>query len=202
MIDERPPEVSICIPTLRGYDRLARLLRSIEQHTTSVDYEVVIVENGSRARGYTIPMNQALRAGRGEFLIALNDDVEVTAGWIGPLVEQARAGVWACTPDMTHTDGPQVFAPYCLCLRREAFEEFDGLDERFLLWCSDIDLARRLVEAGHPPVKVKLPNPILHELNATTGEHPELGQVCLGDLARYREKWGVDAESDKARLAT
>jgi GT2 family glycosyltransferase len=202
MIDSTPPQVSICIPTLRGYDRLGRLLRSIEMHTMGVDYEVVVVDNGSRPRGYTAPMNQALRAARGEFLVALNDDIEVADGWIEPLLEQATAGVWACTPDMTHIDGPQVFAPYCLCLRREAFEALGGLDERFVLWCSDIDLARRLIEAGHPPVKVKLPNAIRHELNATTGEHPELGSVCVADLERYRDKWGVDPNDDKARFAT
>jgi GT2 family glycosyltransferase len=194
-----PPEASICIPTLKGYDRLMRLLRSIEAHTP-VDYEVVIVDSGSRVRGYTTPMNQALRAARGKFLLALNDDIEVSGGWIEPLLEQARAGVWACTPDMTHTDGPQVFAPYCLCLRREAFEALGGLDERFVLWASDIDLARRLIEAGRPPVKVLLPNPIRHEVSATTGAHPEVAHICQEDLERYREKWGVDANCDKAAL--
>lgn len=196
-----PPDLSIGIATLRGYDRLTRLLRSIEAHTP-VNYEVVIVDSGSEARGYTTPMNQALRAARGKFLLALNDDIEVAEGWIEPLLEQARAGIWACTPDMTHTDGPQVFAPYCLLLRRDAFEELGGFDEQFVLWASDIDLARRLIEAGHPPIKVMLPVPIVHELNATTGEHPELGSVCSEDLERYRQKWGVSAEEDKHRMAT
>jgi GT2 family glycosyltransferase len=170
-----------------------------------VDYEIVVVHCGGRVRGYTAPMNQAMRAARGEFLLALNDDVEVSDGWIDPLLEQARAGVWACTPDMTHTDGPQVFAPYCLLLRREALEELGGLDERFVLWASDIDLARRLIEAGHPPVKVLLPNPITHTVGATGAENPELaaelGRICLEDLDRYRAKWSVGANDDKGRMA-
>jgi len=200
----RAPLASICIPTLKGYDNLTKLLRSVEEHTP-VDYEAVIVDSGSRVRGYTEPMNQALRAARGEFLLALNDDIEVSEGWIEPLLERARAGIWACTPDMTHTDGPQVFAPYCLCLRRDAFENLGGLDEQFVHWCSDIDLARRLIDAGHSPVKVKLPNPITHEVGGTTTRYPErageIGHICTEDLKRYLEKWGVDANDDKARMA-
>ena len=117
MIDPAAPLVSICVPTVRGYDRLLRLLRSVEQHT-HVDYEVVIVDNGSRPRGHTVPMNQALRAARGQYLIAMNDDIEVTAGWLEPLLAELERGTWVVTPDMTHTDGPQVFAPYCCCCGR------------------------------------------------------------------------------------
>ena len=111
------------------------------------------------------------------------------------------SAVWCATPDGSHTDGPQVFHPYAMFWRASAWAAIGGLDEQFVLWCSDIDIARRLVDAGHPPVKVKLLHPIIHALNATTELHPDLGHVCVGDLERFRQKWGVDAESEKHRLA-
>lgn len=130
-----PPEVSICIATLRNHSlHLTKLLLSIERNTT-VPYEVIIVSGGGTVRGYTAPMNQALRAAVSPLVACLNDDVEVSEGWLEPLLERARAGAWAVTPDMTHTDGPQVYAPYCLLLRREALEQVGDLDEQFILWC-------------------------------------------------------------------
>jgi hypothetical protein len=57
------------------------------------------------------------------------------------------------------------------------------------------------MDAGHPPVKVPLLNPVTHQLNATANERPELGPICVEDLARFHAKWGISAEDEKHRLA-
>jgi N-acetylglucosaminyl-diphospho-decaprenol L-rhamnosyltransferase len=44
---------------------------------------------------------------------------------------------------------PEWLSGACLLVRRSALAEIGGLDERFFLYCEDIDLCRRLREAGH-----------------------------------------------------
>lgn len=199
MINPAPPVVSICVPTLRGYDRVARLLRSVEAHTP-VDYEVVVVDSGSRTRGFTVPMNQALRAARGSVLIALNDDVEVTPGWIEPLVQAAREhNQTIVAPDQRSTDGDQVMCGWCVAMDRIFFERWGGYDEQFVFWCSDIDLARWVTERGHPPIRVAIPVPLRHELNGTEREDG-IEQDAVEDLDRYTAKWGRSALDDKTQL--
>jgi N-acetylglucosaminyl-diphospho-decaprenol L-rhamnosyltransferase len=44
---------------------------------------------------------------------------------------------------------PEWASGACLLLRRSALERLDGLDEDFFLYCEDLDLCRRLRDAGY-----------------------------------------------------
>lgn len=100
------PACSIVIPTYNGRELLARCLASIDRHRpdpAKLLIEVVVVDNGSsdgtsewvaRAhpavrlvrlepnREFCGAANAGLDAARGEFIQLLNDDTEVTAGWV------------------------------------------------------------------------------------------------------------------------
>jgi GT2 family glycosyltransferase len=165
-------------------------------------WEAVVVECGNQVRGYTAPQNQAVRAARAPYVALMNDDVEVTPGWIQPLLQALDGGAPCASPDMTHTDGPQVYAPYCVIWRHDVWDELGGMDEQFVHWCSDIDIARRLTDTGRLPVRVRLPQAIVHHLDKPRIPEVEatIGQIVVQDLDRYRHKWGISAEQDKVRL--
>ncbi len=203
MIDRSPPLLSLCVPTLRGYDQLLRLLRSIEQHTP-FDHEVIIVDSGSRTRGYPVPMNQALDSARGRVVMALNDDVQVTPGWAAPLIDEALSGTPVCFPDQSSLEGLQCITGACIVFRDDFLRDWRGFDERYTIWCSDIDLCKYLDDIGMPAKRVAIPIPLVHEIGATQNRPDMKGVLddeAVMDLARYRDKWGTDPLQDKFALA-
>ncbi len=130
------PLVSIVVPTA-GADRqvrgrtvslLANCLQSIRQRTSYANYEIVVVDNsdlpealarevsecGGRTVHFTEPefnisrkINLGAAAARGDFLLLLNDDVEVIArDWIEAMLEQGlKHGVGAVGAKLLYEDG-------------------------------------------------------------------------------------------------
>jgi GT2 family glycosyltransferase len=104
------PRVSIIIPTLGG-DLILGCLDSLRRNISSaVPYEVVVVANGPCAAHAATPelssevvrvltsaanlgfgggCNRGAAHSSGEFLVLLNDDIEVLPGWLEALVETA-----------------------------------------------------------------------------------------------------------------
>ncbi|MBH10640.1 MAG: glycosyl transferase, partial [Candidatus Marinimicrobia bacterium] len=87
--------VSICIVTLNAWRLLKKCIDSIPSAMGNLNYEVIIVDNHSKDntirmlehyypqftliknrinKGYTAPMNQALKRAKGSYLLQLNPD--------------------------------------------------------------------------------------------------------------------------------
>lgn len=92
------PDLSICILSYNTKDLLKACLQSLFQNTHSVSFEVIVIDNhstdgtiemlqtefpairrieNSANLGYTVAMNQGLRAGSGRYLVQLNPDTIV-----------------------------------------------------------------------------------------------------------------------------
>ena len=122
------PDLSICIVSFQTRDLLKDCLVSIHENPPGGTYEVVIVDNGStdgtvqmvrdefpeicliqnsENRGYTAPMNQALRQGRGRYLLQLNPDTLILPKALQNLVEflDAHPEVGICGPKVLNRDG-------------------------------------------------------------------------------------------------
>ena len=125
-IQDINPRISICIVTYRARDMLRECLNSIAKGTQS-EYEVIVIDNNSSDgtrqmmeadfpayryfenqinEGFTKPMNRALRAGKGYFLVLLNPDTLVLPRAFDLLAnfleENPSAGV--CGPKVMNPD--------------------------------------------------------------------------------------------------
>lgn len=124
-----PPLISFCIVSYNTRDILRDCLRSLGENSPGEPFEVVVVDNASRDgsvemlqaefpfvrliqnhenRGYTIPMNQALREAQGErFLVQLNPDTIVLPGSFDCLTAfmDAHPKVGICIPKVLNRDG-------------------------------------------------------------------------------------------------
>jgi GT2 family glycosyltransferase/tetratricopeptide (TPR) repeat protein len=103
---------SIIIPVWNKQELTQQCLSSLAEVTDAVDYEVIVVDNGStdgtqhflgqlagdlriirnnENLGFAKACNQGAKAARGEFLVFLNNDTVPLKGWLSALVEEVRS---------------------------------------------------------------------------------------------------------------
>lgn len=103
---EENPKVSIVIPVFNQIEVTLGCLKSIYDYTSAVSYEVVVVDDRSDEwtsnclqrignlrlfrndanKGFLHSSNAGAEAARGEYLLFLNNDTEVTPGWLEALL--------------------------------------------------------------------------------------------------------------------
>ncbi len=100
------PKVSIIIPVFGQTAVTLKCLKAIERHTRGLAYEVIVVDDNSDERtrllldqvrgirlihndvnlGFVHSCNRGARAAEGEYLVFLNNDTEVTHGWLSAML--------------------------------------------------------------------------------------------------------------------
>jgi GT2 family glycosyltransferase len=138
---------------------------------------VQVVRN-ARNRGFAVACNQGAAVSRGALLLFLNNDTEPQPGWLRKMTaamgndQVGAVGSYLCTPDgaasfmpvlyvnqygslstrgrsVDRPSGPvELLQGACLLIRRTAFEEIGGFDQRFWNGYEDIDLFLALRERG------------------------------------------------------
>jgi GT2 family glycosyltransferase len=121
------PEVSIIVPVYNQEKLTLECLSSVLSNTQDVCYELIVVDDGSRQHGQDIlarvknitylrneqnlgfvrACNRAAKRAKGEFIVFLNNDVQVVLGWLRALVETLadRPNVGAAGPKILFPDG-------------------------------------------------------------------------------------------------
>jgi GT2 family glycosyltransferase len=114
-------EVSIVILNWNGLKHLEHFLPALLEHTKHPGAEIVVADNGSedgsleflkkeypgvriieleKNHGFSGGYNRAVEEINARYLVLLNSDIEVTRGWLEPMLElmDSDANVGACTP--------------------------------------------------------------------------------------------------------
>jgi len=100
------------------------------------------------------------------------------ASWTDELVRE---------PAVYHRPGsPDWVSGACLLVRRTALEEIDGFDEGFFMYCEDIDLCRRLRDAGHDLLYD--PEAAVSHIGGASAPRASLLPVLAASRIRYASK--------------
>lgn len=126
--DDTTPQVSIIVLNHNGAALTHACLASIWAHTTGVRYEIILADNGSSAseraalasldgphcllaigvnRQFGEGNNIAAERAKGEFVLFLNNDTEVTEGWLTAMLDTfgRHAGCGAVGARLLFADG-------------------------------------------------------------------------------------------------
>ena len=123
--EQTNPVVSIIIPVYGQVKYTLECLGSILMHTSEVPYEIIVVDDGSPDEtealvgsidniryirntanlGFLRSCNRGFKDARGEFVLLLNNDAQVSAGWLTALTQ-----TFADFPDVGAV-GPKVLFP-------------------------------------------------------------------------------------------
>jgi GT2 family glycosyltransferase len=113
--------VSIVILNWNGRQYLEQFLPALLRHTSSPGTEIIVADNGSedgsiaflkkkypgirtieleKNHGFSGGYNRAVEEIESRYVVLLNSDIEVTEGWLEPMVElmESDATLGACTP--------------------------------------------------------------------------------------------------------
>jgi GT2 family glycosyltransferase len=205
MSEARPVELSVVIPTVDALSaRVARCLESVRAHTDA-SHEVVLMENRSPPQGFTQPVNAGIRAAQGDYVVVVNDDVEVRSGWWPPLRAALDEGASIAMPGAAAYNRDH-FAAFCFGFRTDALPRLesrpgDFFDPELKVWFSDLDLLLRLLEAGDPPVVVR-ESEIVHYGGETVLAEPAgeswIDEQIKRDRAVFRERWPGGRKGERA----
>jgi len=125
-------KVSVVILNWNGKHFLEKFLPSVVEYSSIPDVEIVIADNAStddsleflnseypvlktiildKNYGFAEGYNKALAQLDSEYFVLLNSDVEVTAGWIQPIISMMDADkqIAACQPKLRWFDEKQYF---------------------------------------------------------------------------------------------
>jgi ADP-heptose:LPS heptosyltransferase len=165
----------------------------------------VRVVTNAQNKGFKDPHTHALTLARGEFFVLLNNDMEVSAGWLEvlakPFAEDAKmaltgvAGTCCALDENLHAyGGPKAPAEYiegsCLMIPT-GLARRHGLFApwlKFIYW-EDTELAFRMREQGYRIKHVELP--MKHDKpGSTSSTVPECREALRHNTEQMKQRWG------------
>lgn len=166
------------------------------------DVEIIFIDNGSeplgkaaleafcnrhnirlirneKNLGFSAANNQGLEVATGEYILHLNNDVEIFSSPVEHLCEYTGNGIAGPGPIKNELD--QVYIEgWALCIKRSTLQALKG-------WCEDygpgywddVDLCHRAQLAGYPLTPIPNINKLIRHKGNTTGRDGRLEQIAL-----------------------
>ena len=210
----------ILIPVWNHLDLTKRVIASVRENTT-VPYQLIVVDDGStdtewlssqndillvkhdQNYGFAKAINSGLEKSTGEYVVLLNNDVQVPKGWLKTLLEGFSGRIGAIGPLSTAQNQLQwqgnfgglqgvttdltTLSFFCVVLKKEAIDRVGLMDERFLpAYGEDDDYCIRLRKANYT-LGVHCDVVVEHDHGGTTGP---ANLINRGGLYKLRQKWG------------
>lgn len=214
---------------------------SVRSHTKRLiegrqQYELVVVDNGSPIKppnnhswyadklitnennlGVTKAWNQGIRMSFGEYVVLINNDVQVYEHWLEDMkkcLDEGGLDLVMAYPMYSNTEPfarwveaekirdrwsnkpiQESFSDFtdfsCVMFKKDLFEKLGDdymFDERFVSYASDVDLRKRMDNAGLKYASCKAV-PIHHIIDATGASIPETPEIMNKDKEEFRKKW-------------
>lgn len=166
--DEGKREVlNQCLISLKGYDSL--LVLAGKQPTLPIAWNMCL--------------DIAFGTMQAEYVVLMNDDVILLKGEVRDLCKKDTV-----VSPLIRGELEKVFHAHVFCLPKNVWEKVGRIDERFQIYWSDTDYAKRLLDAG-VPVETNYNVDFDHKEGARTLKH-FVGITEKSDEDMFREKWG------------
>ncbi len=225
--------VSIIVPVFNRCDLTAAAIAAVRTNTEADTYEIILVDNGStddtallyptvekrivldKNLGFARACNLGAGVAGDDVLVFLNNDTEVHADWLPPLVAPltdptvGMTGARLLYPDghIQHagisfrmkngeleawnirtelpTRDVEGVTGACLAMRAETFDEVAGFDVSYFNGYDDVDLCLKVRAAGYR-IRYVAESTVTH-LESASG--PERWVACADNVARLQQKW-------------
>lgn len=138
--------IPIYDPEGRMKDVIQKCHESIKKNSIGYRYEIIDIWN---VRGFPIAVNKGLKKAKGEYLIILNDDIEVNdSKWLEKLADQDKITSWRL--ETFFINQKPIPNGACWAMSRKIFKKLGYLDEQFAVGYGfeDSDYWMRTWEAG------------------------------------------------------
>lgn len=220
------PDFSICILTYNKPNLLDARLAELEKFLHLHSAEVCILDNGGQRGaaqlvisrhidprislrsfrladniGFGGGFNHLVSESKGNRLVLLSDDVEVSGDFLGPLASALNDAPTALVchraidwPAGWNQFGEEVFPypeGYFLAMGRSTWILLGGFDPRFHPHdYEDVDMGMKAKEHGVPIIA--MPSlPLRHFGAGTIGQNPNRYENTISMRARFAEKWNL-----------
>jgi glycosyltransferase involved in cell wall biosynthesis len=213
--------ILICTPDSRS--RIFRkCLDSVKKYTN--DYELIIFDNDhDQAFNHAKEINRAMSMAKGDYFVAIDDDVEVEKNWLSRLTkaaEKEKAGIVGCIHKyedgtINHAGGYVLLdgraAHYVEHLKKDmsfpyvcsAVMLIDlrlckkiKFDERFRKYYQDTDFCLFAWEKGIKVISASGCR-VIHHVGKTAGKRTDLQEIDTKDINSFRKKWTASGRLEK-----